>query len=141
MNLKMRRDKLIKLRDRIRTLPNENFDMSVWLKGDYQKEKITLENSISCGTAVCMAGELLLMEGYSFSFTPLAGCLGGLFIRPDGTIVHHERDEAADILRITAMQAYNLFHYDAWPRVNRAKFPPTPEGAADRIDHFLEYGQ
>ena len=57
----------------------ETFDMSAW---GYQNK---------CGTSACIAGHAMLLSGY--------GLLGeNVFVRPDGSPVHNNTQEALSLL-------------------------------------------
>jgi hypothetical protein len=64
----------------------ETFSMDDWVQ-----EKV-------CGTAACIAGHAMLFSGYSFQRDEHEGYV---FIRPDGSQVSEEANEAISLLGLT----------------------------------------
>ena len=109
----------------------KHFDMRDWAK------------KTDCGTAACIAGHVLLGEGYKLKFEPHP--YSPKFISPKGHLVDPEI-AARRILKLSEGQAERLFKAMQWPgkfgggwaRYNdrNPKFN-NPKVAAARIEHFI----
>jgi len=97
-----------------------------------------------CGTTACIAGWALTLDGKT---TPLkmakrlykkltggelreGGAMGGIYN-------NDIESRAAKALGLTEHQARWLFHVHNWPREFQNGVNPSPELAAQRIDHFI----
>lgn len=94
-----------------------------------------------CGTAACIAGHVLLLEGGQPA--NYASCVGNaramkvtnLFKMPSGS-VETAYNGAMQRLKLTAEEANRLFYSDAWPDgYSRGRSDPIV--AAARIRHFI----
>lgn len=117
---------------------------------------VTLKTVGKCNTTHCLAGWEVLRRGYALNdrgevFAPIT-LFGKLTYTPTG---YEAPEFAKKTLGLTEKQAAKLFYPESWPTEGNQdepynwynhdsyfnKFPNTPQGAADRLDHFVKTGK
>lgn len=124
MNVELLKQVATKLR---RMRHKKHFNMHEWAQ------------QTSCGTAACIAGHTLMLQGAKpVKFVPTwgsRGALTSLFLTKNGKEVFAS-EAATTALGLTAEQADRLFYAENWPH-GFAKGRTDPKVAAARIDHFI----
>lgn len=99
-----------------------HFNMAVWAHRN------------ECGTAMCIAGHALELQGYRLRLKGFQSFTGNLkFIAPDGSEVDDVADVAATEMGITRDVAFRLFQ-------NNGTIT-TPKQAAARIQELIDSAQ
>jgi hypothetical protein len=90
----------------------------------------TIAIKTECGTAMCIAGHALDLQGYKFKQVPcsLGCCMNAVLFSPKGRRVEGELDRAAREMGIDSAVAQDLF-YDYSLK--------TPKQAAARIERLI----
>ncbi len=87
-----------------------------------------------CGTAACIAGHVLILEGYS---PTLDSCQ---FIK-NGEKVFADEGKRKKLLGLTDDQAENLFYSNNWPEEFEEEDVDDPKVAARRIEVLITTGK